>query len=56
MGPEKRILLDKIDLPVLVPHLPNVAVQALWKDFQRLHKFLHSTGVSNADRCRPFWN
>ena len=34
MGPEKLTLLDKINLPVLIPHLPNVdAVQALWKDF-----------------------
>ena len=50
MGPEKLILLDKINLPILIPHLPNVdAVQALWKSFQCLHKSLHSTSVSNAD-------
>ena len=30
MGPEKHVLLDKINLPVLIPHLPNVdAIQGL---------------------------
>ena len=50
MGPEKLLLLEKIDLPALVPHLPNVeAIQALWKSFQQLHESLQSKGVSIAD-------
>ena len=53
MGPEKLVLLDKINLPVLLPHLPNIeAVQTLWKDFQRLHKSLHSKSISIADADR----
>lgn len=53
MGPEKHVLLDKINLPVLVPHLPNVdAIQGLWKSFQHLHKLLQSKSVSDADADR----
>ena len=52
MGPEK-ILLDKINLPVLIPHLPSVdAVQDSWKSFQRLHKSLNSTSVCDTDTDR----
>ena len=53
MGPEKHILLNKINFPVLIPQLPNVdAIQALWKSFQRLHKSLHSMSVSDEDADR----
>ena len=47
MGPEKLLLFNKIDLPNLLPDLPNVhTIQLLWKKFKNLYEKLHSEAIS----------
>ena len=46
-GPEKLIVFSKIDLPTLLPDLPNIdATQLLWKKFKSLYDMLHDEVVS----------
>ena len=47
MGPEKHVVLDKINLPEVFPDLPNVQeIQKLWKDFKQLYGILQQLTLS----------
>ena len=49
MGPKKHILLGKINLPEVVPELPNVHnIQDLW-DFKRLYGVLQQQSITIAE-------
>ena len=44
MGPEKIIFFDKVNLPGLLPQLPNVEkIQAIWQNFIHLKGFSERT-------------
>ena len=47
MGPEKLVVFSKINLPTLLPDLPNIdATQRLWKNFKSLYDTLHDEAIS----------
>ena len=50
MGPEKHVVLDKINLPEMVPNLPNVQkIQELWVNFKKLYGILQQQRISSAE-------
>ena len=53
MGPEKLVVFTKINLPNLLPDLPNVdAIQLLWKKFKSLYDMLHGEAISFSGAVR----
>ena len=49
-GPEKYVLLSRIDLPSLFPNLPNVVItQKLWTEFASLNEMIRSESMSTPE-------
>ena len=50
IGPEKNMVLDKINLSEAFPNLPNIQkIQQLWKDFKQLYGKLQQLSISSAE-------
>ena len=49
-GPEKYVLLSRIDLPDLFPNLPNaVHIQKVWTEFATLNESIRSESMSTSE-------
>ena len=50
MGPEKLVFFGKVDLPAIMPQVPNIErIQALWQDFMHLHNTLQRKKFTPAE-------
>ena len=53
MGPEKHVVLEKINLPEILPNLPNVhKIQELWEKFKQLYGILQQQTITSNEATK----